>query len=99
MLTQTIDPTRTRRDTTLPLSRPLVLNDGQTVSEIPVPKGTTIWVSIAGANRSRELWGENAADWKPERWLRGGTTNEPKIESIDHIDMGKVKLPGVYSGM
>ena len=83
----------------MPLSQPLALIDGQTVSEIPVPEGTTIWVSISGANRSKEIWGEDAADWKPERWLRGGTMSVQNLESMERIDMGKARLPGIYSGM
>lgn len=89
-----------RRDAVLPLSRPLTLNDGYTaVSEIHVPEGTTVWVSIAGVNSCRDLWGKDAAEWRPERWLHGDMEDSSKFECLDRVDVGKTRLPGIYSGM
>ena len=39
------------------------------MSEILVPKGTNIFVGVIQANRSKAIWGEDAMEWKPERWL------------------------------
>ncbi|KAH8111360.1 cytochrome P450 [Phellopilus nigrolimitatus] len=79
-----------RQTSALSLSQPLILDDGRTaVNSITVPRGTTVWVSITGANRSREIWGDDAGEWKPERWLRG----ETELRSAEK------KLPGLYSGM
>ncbi|KAF9265908.1 cytochrome P450 [Marasmius fiardii PR-910] len=75
-------PTTTRmavRDTVLPLNEPV---DGKDYVEIR--KGQTIFISILALNRSRKLWGEDAAEFKPERWLNG---------SID------TSLPGVWGNM
>lgn len=91
---------RACRDAILPLSVPLTLSDNRTsVSEIAVPKGTTVWVSIAGSNRSNVLWGNDAAEWKPERWLRGSSADDSKLECLDRVDTGKTRLPAIYSGM
>ncbi|KAI1379648.1 cytochrome P450 [Hypoxylon crocopeplum] len=35
----------------------------------PIPKGTEILVSSWLINRSRKLWGSDAADFRPERWI------------------------------
>ncbi|KAI4118277.1 MAG: hypothetical protein LQ338_007431 [Usnochroma carphineum] len=40
-----------------------------------VPKGTTIVLSAAAVNHSKELWGPDASEFKPERWLGPGRMN------------------------
>ncbi len=63
--------------------------DGKTeITEIPLKKNTTVFISILGANLSAEVWGEDAEEWKPERWL--GQLPESVAEA---------HLPGVYSSM
>lgn len=63
--------------------------DGNTeIREIYLKKDTTVYVSIIGANRNKAIWGEDADDWKPERWLK------PLPKSVDYAH-----LPGVYSQM
>ncbi|KLO11217.1 cytochrome P450 [Schizopora paradoxa] len=59
----------TTRDTTLPLTRPIRLTDGTYTSVLSVPKGTTIWISIAGANICEDVWGPGAERWDYTRWL------------------------------
>ena len=39
------------KDDVLPLSKPVVAKTGEVLSELPVPKGTTVTVSIAVYNR------------------------------------------------
>ena len=58
-----------QKDTVLPLSKPIIGNDGTEVSEIVVPKSTNVLIAIRGANRSADIWGPDAEEWKPERWL------------------------------
>ncbi|TLS27379.1 hypothetical protein PpBr36_04245 [Pyricularia pennisetigena] len=41
-----------------------------------IPKGTQLLISPAATNRSRELWGDDAGQFKPERWLAPGQTNK-----------------------
>lgn len=63
--------------------------DGKTeIREIQVPKGTGVIVSILGANLCKAIWGDDAEEWKPERWLK------PLPESV-----AEAHLPGVYSQM
>ncbi|KAF9445892.1 cytochrome P450 [Macrolepiota fuliginosa MF-IS2] len=57
-------------------------------SQVLIPSGTTLFVSIVGSNRLESVWGEDAKQWKPERWL-----------SNEGPERGKERLPGVYSGM
>nr|BAK09536.1 cytochrome P450 [Postia placenta] len=58
-----------REDVVLPLSQPIQGVNGQMMNEIVVPKGTTTFVGVLGANTNKAKWGEDALEWKPERWL------------------------------
>ncbi|KAL0565795.1 hypothetical protein V5O48_016226 [Marasmius crinis-equi] len=59
----------TNKDTVLPLSTPIRCGDGSILSELPLPANTSIYVSILNSNRNVDLWGPDALEWKPERWL------------------------------
>ncbi|KAH8099585.1 cytochrome P450 [Cristinia sonorae] len=78
----------TGKDTTLPLSKPIRGVDGTLLHEIIVPKGTTILLGIRGCNLNRDIWGPDAREWRPERWL------SPLPESLKNA-----KIPGVYSNI
>ncbi|KAI0667898.1 cytochrome P450 [Trametes maxima] len=54
-------------DTTLPL-RDSVHIRGQAHDRISVTKGTPIVLPILAMNRDRALWGEDAFEFRPERW-------------------------------
>ena len=59
----------TQRDAVIPLSDPTQDVDGRKVHEIFVPKNTNLFASIYNLNRDPSIWGSDAAEWKPERWL------------------------------
>ncbi|KAH8806675.1 cytochrome P450 [Flagelloscypha sp. PMI_526] len=67
------------QDDVLPLSQPIILKSGKTTHEVPVPKGTKIYSSIAAFNVNRDVWGEDADIFDPYRWIKdgseGGTTS------------------------
>ncbi|OJA21638.1 hypothetical protein AZE42_12192 [Rhizopogon vesiculosus] len=75
------------QDDILPLSRPITTRFGGVIHELPVPKGTRIVASIAAYNRNKDLWGEDAHVFNPERWLNGAA-KEKKTTSL-----------GVYSNL
>ncbi|KAG2003385.1 cytochrome p450 [Coprinopsis cinerea AmutBmut pab1-1] len=76
----------TNKPAVLPLSTPLTLRDGTTTTTITIPAKTDILVGILACNRNPDLWGPDANEWKPERWLKG----LPQ-EVMD------AKVPGIYS--
>ena len=47
----------------------------------PVPKGTTIILSTWGVNTSKSLWGDDAAEFNPDRWMGPGKANTGGAES------------------
>ncbi len=61
---------RSRENTAIPLSRPVLGRDGQTIDCIHVQAGTMVVVGTAAMNRDPALWGPDAGQWIPERWLR-----------------------------
>ncbi|OCH91430.1 cytochrome P450 [Obba rivulosa] len=75
-----------REDVIMPLSEPIQATDGRMMTEILVPKGTYIQIGIQGSNWNKTVWGEDALEWKPERWL---SPLPPAVE--------QAKIPGVYS--
>lgn len=79
---------RTRKDVVLPLSKPIPGLNNQPVSEIPLSKDTVVVVSLLNANRNPDIWGPDAMEWKPERWL--GELPSSVTEA---------KIPGVYSNL
>ncbi|KAI4164954.1 MAG: hypothetical protein LQ342_001587 [Letrouitia transgressa] len=46
-----------------------------------VPKGTRIILSPWAVNHSKELWGSNAHEFRPERWMQQGTAKTGGAES------------------
>ncbi|CAE6427945.1 unnamed protein product [Rhizoctonia solani] len=88
------------KDWTLPLQYPAMSQDGKTaisniyvpkdgktaISNIYVPKGTCLHVSLGAANRDERTWGDDAREFKPNRWL----------ESLP-ASVTNSRMPGIYS--
>ncbi|KAF9260694.1 cytochrome P450 [Marasmius fiardii PR-910] len=53
----------------IPLSNPITTTDGKQIDEISVSKGQTVLLSIPAYNRNKEVFGEDAHVFRPERWL------------------------------
>ena len=47
-----------------------------------------VWVNVLGLNRDKEIWGPDADEWKPERWL------QPLPRSVEDAH-----IPGIYSNL
>ena len=70
------------------MSVPIQGLDGAVMTEVVVPKGTPLMVSILACNRNKALWGEDVLEWKPERWLKP----LPK-------QLGEAHVPGIYANL
>ena len=79
---------RAKKDAVLPVSEPIIAADGNIIRELPVPKGTTIYIAIRASNLDKRIWGEDALEFKPERWL------SPLPNSLT-----EARVPGVYSNL
>ena len=79
---------RATKDLVLPLSSPVRGRDGQMINELVVLRGTEVVGHFLASNLNKALWGENAAEWKPERWLA------PLPAALEDA-----RLPSVYSNL
>ena len=70
----------------MPLSEPIRLKDGTLTDAIPIPKGTRVLPNVGASNVDPALWGPDAHEWRPERWL------EPLPRAVE-----EAHVPGVYS--
>ncbi|THH32686.1 hypothetical protein EUX98_g1503 [Antrodiella citrinella] len=77
-----------REDVVLPLSNPIKGNNGAMMNEISVPKGTNVTIGILASNCNEELWGPDALEWKPERWLK------PLPDAVTDAH-----IPSIYSNL
>lgn len=109
-----------RAQTVLPLHKPISLCEpksdssspakNESVSAIPVAKGQGVILGIAASQRREDVWGADAAIWKPERWLsqeEDATANvrkdkdewEMSVEPVSALVDSEARYPGIYSGM
>ncbi|KAI0270655.1 cytochrome P450 [Gloeopeniophorella convolvens] len=75
-----------RADAVVPLSTPIQDVNGQEMRELFIPNNTNVVINIVGVNRDPDIWGPDATEWKPERWLA------PLPESV-----AGARIPGVYA--
>ncbi|KAH9063911.1 cytochrome P450 [Lactarius vividus] len=103
-----------RQTTTLPLQIPVLSSTGEEVTSVVVPEGTTVIISVLAANHNKAVWGDDASEWRPERWLNasGQRAWSGKGQELDGAlgdsaegstntpgNRGGVKYPGVYASM
>ncbi|KAH9842389.1 cytochrome P450 [Rhodofomes roseus] len=74
-------------DSVIPLERPYVDTKGNLCDSVRIPKGTRVAIPIMPINKSRDLWGPDAHEFKPERWMTG------TIPEAAH------QIPGVWGNM
>ncbi|KAH7101316.1 cytochrome P450 [Auriculariales sp. MPI-PUGE-AT-0066] len=76
------------QDDSIPLATPYLDRSGKTRTEIKITKGDEIFLPILAVNRERDIWGDDHAEFKPERWLNGVPAHASNIPGI---------LPGVLT--
>ncbi|KAI0045156.1 cytochrome P450 [Auriscalpium vulgare] len=72
-------------DTVVPLGQPFVDRQGNRRFEYAARKGDKFLIPIRAINRSKELWGEDAEEFRPERW--------------DNVPESVQAIPSVYSNI
>lgn len=75
------------KDDIIPLAAPIKAKDGSILEGIRIRKGQTIYVPITAVNRSKAIYGEDAHEFKPDRWLG---------EGVPHA---AASVPGVWGQM
>lgn len=90
---------RARKPTSLPLRRPVHLKDGSVVNSIPVARHQGVILGIAAAHRDECVWGGDAWEWRPERWMKSSTGGDDEAKVGSALLDEDARYPGVYSGM
>ena len=72
----------------MPISEPITGNDGNIITEIFVPAGTEMVIGILPINRDKAIWGEDAEEFKPERWMSSLPSS-----------VTNARIPGVYANL
>jgi len=56
------------KDDLIPLDIPFIDIKGNTQRAIRINKGDSVFIPVRAVNRSKSVWGEDAAEFRPERW-------------------------------
>jgi cytochrome P450 len=56
------------KDLVVPLLNPIIDRSGTELHEIPLRKGTRIFINTVAYNRDPNLWGKDTHVFRPERW-------------------------------
>ncbi len=70
----------------MPLMEPIRMRDGTLSNALHIPKNARVIANITACNRDPALWGPDANEWRPSRWL------EPLPRELE-----EAHIPGVYS--
>ncbi|OSX56492.1 hypothetical protein POSPLADRAFT_1159998 [Postia placenta MAD-698-R-SB12] len=66
-------------DDVIPVSKPFYDRHGSVRTSIHVKKGDIITIPIQAMNKNTEVWGDDAAEFRPERWARQKSAGPPGL--------------------
>ncbi|TDL23921.1 cytochrome P450 [Rickenella mellea] len=70
------------RDDVLPLLTPIKTKDGQVLTTFKVRKGQVLYVPFTAMQTNPAVWGVDATEFKPERWITPGAV--PQAKELPH---------------
>ncbi|KAK0494158.1 cytochrome P450 [Armillaria luteobubalina] len=73
------------QDHVLPLAEPIITSNGQSLSDIPISKGQIIVASVYTYNRLPSVWGDDAAEWNPCRFLEDRAMNRESLGTYANL--------------
>ncbi|KAL0567061.1 hypothetical protein V5O48_014934 [Marasmius crinis-equi] len=78
-------------DDIIPLSRPIKTSSGETVTSLPIKAGQVIQIPTGVINMNPDVWGRDAAEFRPERFLAPGG-----LPSADELPRGPYGNLGTF---
>ncbi|KAI0641434.1 PAH-inducible cytochrome P450 monooxygenase PC-PAH 1 [Trametes meyenii] len=73
------------RDDVLPLANPVRTVTGEIVDKIPIPKGTTCNIAIWAYNRLPQIWGPDADEFNPRRWMDNEKMGQTYVGTMSNL--------------
>lgn len=64
------------------LSSKVVPKGGDTINGVFVPGGTNIGWAVWAVFRSKEIWGDDANEFRPDRWLIDDKTRLKEMDAV-----------------
>lgn len=86
-----------QKDDIIPLAEPVQDRNGKTVSSIRIRKGQVIYVPIEQLQVATCVWGPDARDFNPGRWLDNGASHVTPDSAESALSSSKLP-PGVPDG-
>lgn len=80
--------TKAQEDDVLPLGTTIIAASGEVIDRVRIAKGTIITIATASLQRSAAIWGEDAKEFNPERWLdrgKGFTEDVKEVQGHRHL--------------
>ena len=78
-----------QKDAILPLATPCKSEDGESeIDHLCIRKGQNLIIAFGSCNRMKSIWGPDAYEWKPERWLK------PLLSTV-----AEARIPGIYPSL
>lgn len=94
----TIRLARCTKETSIPYVRHEDrLESSPQLTSVTIPKGTILFLSISGYNRMESVWGPDAKEWNPERWIISEAEGESLTRQPPYSST--VKVPGAFNGL
>ncbi|WVF65346.1 hypothetical protein IAT40_000072 [Kwoniella sp. CBS 6097] len=78
------------QDVVIPLGTPVKGRDGKMIESVKLTKGTAMLIPILNVNTSPEIWGEDAAEFNPDRFLKPDTDPSSTKANV---------IPGVWGNL
>ncbi|KAI0089302.1 cytochrome P450 [Irpex rosettiformis] len=87
------------KDDIIPLSEPIVTATGEIIEEIPIAKGQGFLISVCAYNRIKSIWGEDANEFNPQRFIDGEVENTIKLGVYGNLVFDTNVVITVAAGM
>ncbi|KAK7456487.1 hypothetical protein VKT23_010737 [Stygiomarasmius scandens] len=72
-------------DDMIPLEFPITTVSGEVINQIPIKKGQRIHMGLGASNRLECVWGPDAPEWNPSRFLEGTRLSVTNVGIISNL--------------
>ncbi|KAI0088187.1 cytochrome P450 [Irpex rosettiformis] len=73
------------KDDVIPFSKPVTTTHGDVIDEIAIGKGQTLLISVCTYNRIKKIWGEDADEFNPMRFIDGTVKHEFRVGMYSNL--------------